>query len=119
MEPVDGSSPSIKVFQAAEPDGGKDYIEDKDGSGNWPTSQSTGTFSTALGTVSSTGGVKFKFKKEFWDQSQYGLPKLSADHPNRYLLFDGVTEGKGQLVMTFYKEVALANRRGRRLLARH
>ena len=104
VEPVDGSSPSIKVFQAAEPDGGKDYIEDKDGSGNWPTSQSTGTFSTALGTVSSTGGVKFKFKKEFWDQSQYGLPKLSADHPNRYLLFDGVTEGKGQLVMTFYKE---------------
>ena len=104
VEPVDGSSPSIKVFQAAEPDGGKDYIEDKDGSGNWPTSQSAGTFSTALGTVSSTGGVKFKFKKEFWDQSQYGLPKLSADHPNRYLLFDGVTEGKGQLVMTFYKE---------------
>jgi len=90
-------SPEIKVFQAAEADGGDQYLKDDVAAGN----QKTGTFGTALGTVSSGGS--FKLPLTFWKSNLLGLPQLDADHPNRYLLFEGVTEGKGQLVLTFWK----------------
>jgi len=90
-------SPSIKVFQAAEVDGGDQYLKTDVAAGN----QKTGTFGTALGTVSNGGS--FKFPASFWQSNLMGLPKLDAAHPNRYLLFEGVTEGKGQLVLTFWK----------------
>ena len=90
-------SPSIKVFQAAEEDGGDQYLKTDVAAGN----QKTGTFGTALGTVSNGGS--FKLPSSFWQSNLMGLPTFDADHPNRYLLFEGVAEGKGQLVMTFWK----------------
>jgi|GEM_PF-5040968 len=97
------SSPSIKIYQAAEPDGGEEYIRGGEplGNENWANTQILAPFNTALGTVDGTGG--FKFPAAFWQSNSYGLPKFSADHPKRYLLFEGVTEGKGQLVLTFWR----------------
>ncbi len=92
-----GASPSIKIYQAAEPDGGTQYLTDDTGAvglTQWRL------FGTCLGTIDKNGG--FKFKKEFFGSNNNGLPALTADQANRYLIFEGVTEGKGQLVLTFW-----------------
>lgn len=95
-------SPSIKICRAVEPDGGNEYIQGgADGNENWADSQILLQNASLLGPIGSDGG--FKFPASFWQSGSYGLPALSADHPNRYLLFDGITEGKGELVLTFWK----------------
>lgn len=95
-------SPSIKICRAVEPDGGNEYVQGgADGNENWADSQILLPDASLLGPIDSSGG--FKFPASFWQSGSYGLPALSADHPNRYLLFDGITEGKGQLVLTFWK----------------
>lgn len=95
---TNGTNPSIKVYQAAEADGGDDYLRTSLGGFN----QSMGTVAAALGTVSSGGS--FKLPASFWEAGTVpGTPALSAENPNRYLIFEGVSEGKGQLVMTFWK----------------
>ena len=97
-------NPSIKIFRAAEPEGGAKYIsnDNQDGTGNqyYALSQQSTRFKTALGKIDASGG--FKFLKTFW-QPELGLPAFDADCPNRYLIFEGVTEGKGQLVLTFWQ----------------
>jgi hypothetical protein len=101
-----GGSPSIKVYQAAEPDGGTQYLRNDNGSGGLGNEyaailQTATPFKTALGTIDSNGG--FKFPASFWESTGSGIPPFDADHPNRYIIFEGVTAGKGQLVMTFWK----------------
>lgn len=90
-------TPSIKVYQASEEDGGAQYLKtDHEASG-----QILGATATALGTVSA--GAPFKFPASFWQADALTeRPPLSADHPNRYLIFEGSEEGKGQLVLTFW-----------------
>jgi hypothetical protein len=96
-------NPSIKICQAAEPDGGQEYITGgaPQGNENWANSQIFLPYAT-LYPIHSSGG--FKFPASFWQASSYGLSAFSAAHPNRYLLFDGITEGKGKLVLTFWKD---------------
>jgi hypothetical protein len=89
-----GTTPSIKIYPHSEPDGGTEYVESILGA----LSQVPGLNSeseTAMGTIATTGQA-FTFPPNFWDD-------LSTETPNKYLLFEGVTEGKGQLVVTFWK----------------
>lgn len=95
-------SPSIKICRAVETDGGNEYVQGgADGNENWAESQILLPDASLLGPIGSSGD--FKFPTSFWQSGSYGQTALSADHPNRYLLFDGITEGKGQLVLTFWK----------------
>jgi hypothetical protein len=95
---TNGTNPAIKVYKAAENDGGDQYLTTELGAGQ----QILGSPATSLGTVNSSGG--FRFPSSFWQANTLtGLTALSATNPNRYLLFEGVTEGKGQLVLTFWK----------------
>ncbi len=94
-------SPSIKVFQAAEVDGGDQYLKTAVDAGN----QQLGSFGKALGTVSKGGA--FKLPVSFWKANNaIGIPTFDTDNPNRYLIFEGCTEGQGQLVLTFWKGTA-------------
>ncbi|MEI8341115.1 MAG: hypothetical protein WCH43_06205, partial [Verrucomicrobiota bacterium] len=95
---VTSGSPSIKVFAAAENDGGDQYLKTVLGAGN----QATGNAATALGNV--TNGGVFQFPVSFWQaDAMSGRPVISDDQRNRYLLFEGCSEGKGQLVLTYWK----------------
>ncbi|MGA7213268.1 MAG: hypothetical protein WBX20_03590 [Terrimicrobiaceae bacterium] len=95
---TNGTNLAINVYQAAEADGGDNYLRTSLGGIN----QSTGAAATALGTVSS--GASFRLPSSFWEADPIlGKPTSSAENPNRYLIFEGVTEGKGQLVITFWK----------------
>ena len=90
--------PGIKIYRAAEKDGGDQYLKTTFGA----IQQTSGSAATALGTVDR--GSRFRIPTSFWQSDIVtGVSALSASHPNRYLLFEGVTEGKGELVMTFWK----------------
>jgi hypothetical protein len=102
VEPVEGSSPSIKVYQAAEPDGGDEYVRNSDEAGTWATKQVSGRYTSFIDTVT-PNSHSFRFPSWFWESTPEGLHAFDADHANRYLLFEGVTKGKGQLVLTFWK----------------
>src|SRR5690606_16102675 len=61
-----------------------------------------GAVATSLGAVSNGGS--FKLPASFWEADVLtGKPALSAENPSRYLIFEGAGEGKGQLVLTFWK----------------
>ncbi|MDD5201253.1 MAG: alpha/beta hydrolase [Terrimicrobiaceae bacterium] len=98
-----GGSPAIKVYQAAEPDGGDEYLKNTDQAETWATNQIAGQFRWALGSgIITAGDHSFRFPSWFWEATSYGLSEFSSASFNRYLLFEGVTEGKGQLVLTFW-----------------
>lgn len=103
---ISAGSPSIKAYRAEEPSGGLKYItnENGDGTGNQysATLQQATPFKIALGTVDRNGGLKFP--ASFWQSTASGIPAFSKDHSTRYLIFEGVTAGKGQLVLTFWKD---------------
>ncbi len=91
-------TPTIKVYGATENDGGDQYLRTAVTAAN----QSLGAAGTALGTV--TNGASFKLPASFWQADLLaGRPVLSAESPNRYLIFEATGEGKGQLVTTFWK----------------
>jgi len=102
---TDGTTPEINVYRAAEPDGGTKYITNDDGNGGgneyYAALQQATPFKTAMGVVDGSGG--FKFPSDFWQSTGSGIPAFGEDHPTRYVLFEGVTEGKGQLVLTLWK----------------
>ncbi len=97
---TNGTSPAIKVYRAAEPTGGNKYLTNESNS-YAAILQTAAPFKTALGTVSSGGS--FKLPSDFFQSTGSGIPAFSEDDPTRYLVFEGVGEGKGQLVMTFWK----------------
>ena len=92
-----GTTPAIKVYKSYESDGGDGYLKDV----LTALQQTANTeFKTALAQVSA--GVPAKLDKSVWTRPnlQFGT---DSSFPNGYLLFEGVTEGKGQLVMTVWK----------------
>ena len=93
------SSPAIKVYQAAEPDGGDRYLK-PDNNEYYASLQQGRPFKTALGIIDGSNG--FKFPHDFWKPTPSGITTFDAEHPNRYIIFEGVTEGKGKLVITFW-----------------
>lgn len=94
-----GTAPAIKAYGAAENGGGDQYLQTPIVAAN----QATGAAGTALGTVAAGGS--FKLPPSFWGADVLaGRPALGADAPNRYLLFEGVAEGKGRLALTIWKD---------------
>jgi hypothetical protein len=93
-------NPSIKVYRAAEPTGGDEYLRN-DNNEYFAALQTATPFKTAMRTVDGAGG--FKFPSSFWQSTGSGIPAFSQNNPTRHMLFEGVTEGKGQLVITIRK----------------
>lgn len=102
---ADGN-PAIRIFKAFETDGGREYVEDENvawqqldgvqGPGNH------NNYSKALGSNAGlvAGGLA--------GQTIVELPAsffadLSETQPNKYLLFEGYTAGKGRLILTLHK----------------
>jgi len=91
------NTPSVKVYQAAENNGGDQYLT------NTTTAQNqVGSSGSALGII--TNGGSFKFPASFWQADILsGRPALTPQQSNRYLIFEGASEGKGQLAITLWK----------------
>lgn len=91
-------SPSINIFPAVETDGGTRYLTDT------ATATQQAPASTLRTTVLTkdnqykrvdTNGT-WVFNKDFWTG-------LSSGSPKKYLLFEGCTEGKGELVLVLLR----------------
>ena len=94
---VTSGSPSIKVFAAVENSGSTAYLTDAS-----LVTAGNQMGATAVGTI--TSGGSFQFPTSFWQADALsGRPIFSGSNPNRYLLFEGCTEGTGQLVLTFWQ----------------
>lgn len=85
---ADGS-PTIRIFEAVDTDGGTQYLENSFVANNQATN-------VVVATVASTGGATVI------NLTGSTLNNLSETNPYVYLIFDGVQIGKGQLVMTVY-----------------
>lgn len=89
--PADGN-PAIKLFPAAEADGGRKYLDKN----NWAETQSASPYNVTYGLV----------RRDFplvLPLSQNTLANLTEEQPNLYFLFEGVARGKGRLVLKLLK----------------
>jgi uncharacterized membrane protein len=89
--PAEGN-PAIKLFPAAEPDGGRKYLDKN----NWAETQSSTPYNATYGLV----------RRDFplvLPLTQAGLGTLTEEQPNLYFLFEGVARGKGRLVLKLLK----------------
>jgi hypothetical protein len=87
--PVEGT-PAIWVHRAESPSGSDSYLTDDQAAGR----QVDGVYGVALGKAAHDAPL-------FIDAS--ALQSLSPTNPNACFLFDGAAEGKGEIVMTFWK----------------
>ena len=83
------TTPSINLYQAAEANGRTRYLER-----NAPaTSQTSGDYKTAKATATGTAAAVLPTSI---------FSNLTEQRPNTHFLFEGVSEGKGQLVVTLH-----------------
>jgi len=87
---TNGTSPSVKVYKSADPNGSDDYLKDEQAGAD----QFAAEYRTAIATV--TGSSAVVLPADFWTG-------YSEVNPKRCLLFEGITEGKGQLCITIHK----------------
>jgi len=90
-KPAEGN-PAIKLFPAAEADGGRKYLDRRDEAEH----QIRPPYNTTYGLV----------RRDFpllLPLSQTVLANLTEEKPNLYLLFEGVARGKGRLVLKLLK----------------
>jgi hypothetical protein len=91
----DAGNPAINVYKAVETDGGNRYLSDDATARNQVSYGNTPTeYSVSLGRVSRGQPLVV---------SASALGALSEAHPNKFFLFEGAAEGKGQLVLTFHE----------------
>jgi hypothetical protein len=91
-------NPSVAIYKAYEQTGSFTYV--KQDQNAVADAQRAGEFGQALidknnQNVVDSGG--FILKPAFWSG-------FSASNPKKYLLFEGVTEGKGELTLVFYDQ---------------
>jgi uncharacterized membrane protein len=89
--PVDGN-PAIKLFPAAETDGGRKYLDKNESA----ETQSSPPYNATYGLV----------RRDFplvLPLTQGTLGMLTEGQPNLYFLFEGVASGKGRLVLKLLK----------------
>jgi uncharacterized membrane protein len=89
--PAEGN-PAIKLFPAAEPDGGRKYLDKQNGA----TLQTSSPYNATYGLV----------RRDFPLVLPLGpnvLGSLTEEQPNLYFLFEGVNRGKGRLVLKLLK----------------
>ena len=85
----EAGSPGIKIYKALETDGGRKYIEDQ----TVATQQVAPPYDKMLVEVKKGASTVLSL-------SASTLANLSEKTPNVYLLFEGASEGRGQLVLT-------------------
>ncbi len=95
---AESGEPAINVYPSADGEGSDDYLKDDDAAG----AQITGVFNDAVRDETGkqtvdTEGV-FMFKSNYWNG-------LTGDNPVKCLLFEGVSEGKGELEVVFFDSV--------------
>jgi len=83
-------TPAIWLHRAYDSKGLGNYLTDETAAGN----QIGGFYGIALGKVAHNATLKI---------NKVAFQSLSSSNPNAYFIFDGAGEGKGQLVMTFWK----------------
>ena len=87
---TNSTSPSIKVYKSADPNGSDDYLK-VDQAGQ---DQFAAEYRTALATVA--GATPAMLPQSLFSD-------FSEQNPVAHLLFEGITEGKGQLCITIHK----------------
>jgi hypothetical protein len=103
FQPISGSSwpsgsptPSIKICEAYETDGGIQYLTDDTTAGQQISGEYDVPVEDASGTGNSIVGTSpFMLPNSFWSD-------VDDDHP-KHLIFEGVSAGQGQLVLVFYQ----------------
>lgn len=89
--PAEGN-PAIKLFPAAEPDGGRKYLDKQ----NWAELQASSPYNTTCGLVRRDFPLVLPLGPDV-------LANLTEEQPNLYFLFEGVSRGKGRLVLKLLK----------------
>ncbi len=90
--PADAGNPWIKVFPAAESDGGKKYVEEE----SVAAQQLSAPYKDTLGLVGKNAPRTLTLPTQI-------VNGLSETNPNIYLLFEGASAGKGRLVLNLLK----------------
>ncbi|MEI8180784.1 alpha/beta hydrolase, partial [Aestuariivirga sp.] len=90
--PADAGNPWIKVFPAAESDGGKRYVEEE----SVAAQQLSAPYKDTLGLVGKNAPRTLTLPTQI-------VNGLSETNPNIYLLFEGASAGKGRLVLNLLK----------------
>jgi hypothetical protein len=93
--------PKIQFFQAAEPDGGARYLMDYDTAQQQFASYGTHVIEWAHRNVL-TKDNPYIFPANYWAKAG-----VSTNQPVAHLLFDAVSRGSGQLVISIYKNDGL------------
>jgi len=88
---ADGN-PAIKLFPAAETDGGRKYLDKQ----NWAQLQASVPYNTTCGMVGRDSSLVLPLAPDV-------LENLTEGQPNLYFLFEGVARGKGRLVLKLLK----------------
>lgn len=91
---IAAGSPKIRIFPAYEPDGGRQYLTDSN-TANSQISTPYGTAVTDKNGLQAVTSAKFFFPTTFWSNQSYD--------PTTYFLFDAISEGDGQLVVSLYQ----------------
>jgi pimeloyl-ACP methyl ester carboxylesterase len=89
-----GTTPAINIYPSADGDGSDRYVRDDAAA----QAQISGVFNEAVRDKSEYQTVDmsgvFIFKPDYWNG-------LTANNPKKCLLFEGVSEGKGELTVVF------------------
>jgi pimeloyl-ACP methyl ester carboxylesterase len=85
-----GGSSKINVYKSADPDGSSSYLTDEKAA----MAQISGKNAQSLGEV--TSGDPLLLPTDFWDDS-------SDENATKYLIFEGSSEGQGELVLTIHQ----------------
>src|SRR5204862_2405692 len=87
-------APAINIYPSADGDGSSSYVTDDAAA----QSQITGVFNEAVGDKNNKQTVDanstFIFKSDYWTDHNYSDPK-------KCFLFEGASEGKGELTVVF------------------
>jgi uncharacterized membrane protein len=89
--PAEGN-PAIKLFPAAEADGGRKYLDKQ----NWAELQASSPYNATCGLVRRDFPLVLPLGPDV-------LANLTEEQPNLYFLFEGVNRGKGRLVLKLLK----------------
>jgi len=98
-----GTTPGIKIVKATDTDGGIEYIQSISSATTQATSSGSprsvlkdGNDNTTTNIVPTSNAADFVFPTSVWSS-------LSESAPKTYFLFEGTSEGKGQLEVVFLK----------------
>jgi probable HAF family extracellular repeat protein len=92
-----GTAPAINIYPSADEEGSDSYLKNETAA----QAQISGAFNDAVGDINNVQtigpGTLFIFKSDYWNG-------LSAENTTKAFLFEGVSEGKGELEIVFFDQ---------------